>query len=210
MDTCIIFGAAGFDRLIAPPKNGDLLIAADGGLQHFDKLDRKPDIIMGDFDSLGFVPQHAAVFPVEKDDTDLMLAVRHGLSKGYREFHLYGALDGDRLDHTVANFQTLAFLRSQDARGYLIGKHYLATVIQNEAVRFPAACKGILSVFCMGSDAHGVGIKGLKYGLENGTLTSAFPLGVSNHFIGTQAEISVRDGALLLLWDVSNGLPAVL
>lgn len=210
METCIIFGAAGFDRLIVPIETGDYLIAADGGLQHFEKLDCKPNVILGDFDSLGFVPQSAEVYPVEKDDTDLMLAVRHGLSKGFREFFLYGALDGSRLDHTVANFQTLAFLRKNGARGYLIGKHYLATVIENETIRFPASCKGIVSAFCMGSDAHGVTIRGLKYDLEDGTLTSAFPLGVSNHFIGKQAEISVKDGALLLLWDVANGLPAVL
>ena len=210
MEKCIIFGAAGFDRLIAPIEAGDYLIAADGGVQHFEKLDRQPDVIMGDFDSLGFVPQSAQVYPVEKDDTDLMLAVRHGLSKGFREFFLYGALDGSRLDHTVANFQTLAFLQKNGARGYLIGKHYLATVIQNGTVRFPAACEGIVSAFCMGSDARGVCIRGLKYSLEDGTLTSSFPLGVSNHFLGRQAEISVKDGALLLLWDVANGLPAVL
>ncbi len=210
MEKCIIFGAAGFDRLIAPIETGDYLIAADGGLQHFQTLDREPDIILGDFDSLGFVPQNARVYPIEKDDTDLMLAVRHGLSGGFREFFLYGALDGSRLDHTVANFQTLAFLRQNGARGYLVGKHYLVTVIQNETVRFPASCQGILSAFCLGSDARGVTIQGLKYDLKDGVLTSAFPLGVSNHFIGRQAEISVRDGALLLLWDVSNGLPAVL
>lgn len=210
MEKCIIFGAAGFDRLITTIENNDLLIAADGGLQHFDKLDRKPDVLLGDFDSLGYVPRNGQVFPVEKDDTDLMLAIRHGLSKGFREFHLYGALDGNRLDHTVANFQSLAFLKTQGAHGYLIGKQYLATVIQNQTLRFSPDCEGILSVFCMGSDARGVTLRGLKYELENGTLTSTCPLGVSNHFVGTQAEISVRDGMLLLLWDVSNGFPAVL
>ena len=210
MDNCIIFGAAAFDRLIAPIEKGDLVIAADGGLRHLDSIARKPDVILGDFDSLGYVPQSAQVFPVEKDDTDSMLAVRHGLSRGYRRFYLYGSLDGSRLDHTVANFQTLAFLRSHGAHGYLIGKQYLATVIQNETVRFSASCEGVVSVFCMGADANGVSIRGLKYPLENGTLSSAHPLGVSNHFIGEQAEISVRDGTLLLLWDVTNGFPAII
>lgn len=209
MDTCIIFGAAGLARLIAPIEESDLTIAADGGLRYFDALGRKPDVIIGDFDSLGFVPQDAQVFPVEKDDTDLMLAIRHGLSKGFREFHLYGALDGSRLDHTVANFQALAFLRSHGAHGYLIGKQYLITVIQNETVQFPASCEGILSVFCMGSDASGVSIRGLKYVIEDAMLSSTYPLGVSNHFIGTQAEISVKNGMLLLLWDVTNGLPTI-
>lgn len=210
MNTCIIFGAAGFDRLIAPIEDGDYLIAADGGLQHFERLGRKPDAVLGDFDSLGFVPQGAEVFPVQKDDTDLMLALRHGLSRGFTAFSLYGALDGSRLDHTIANLQALSFLRKQGARGYLIGKQYLATVICNEAVRFPAGCQGILSVFCMGAAAHGVTLRGLQYPLENGTLTGDFPLGVSNHFTDAPAEISVQQGALLLLWDAENGFPAVL
>ena len=210
MDKCIIFGAAAMCRLAVPIENGDYLIAADGGLRHFNGIGRKPDVIIGDFDSLGYIPQDARVHPVEKDDTDVMLAVRHGLEQGYREFHLYGAFDGSRLDHTIANFQTLAFLQEHGARGYLIGKQYLATVIRNETVRFPATCDGILSVFCMGRDAKGVSIRGAKYELENGTLTSDFPLGVSNHFMGTETEISVEDGKLLLLWNTENGLPAVL
>ena len=210
MDKCIIFGAADFDQLIAPIESGDFTIAADGGLQHFDKLGRAPDAILGDFDSLGYVPNSAQVFPVEKDDTDLILAIRHGLSKGFREFHLYGGLDGHRLDHTVANFQTLAFLRENGAHGYLIGKQYIATVIQNEAIRFPSSCQGILSVFCMGADATGVTIQNLQYCVDNATFQSCFPLGVSNHFIGAEAEISVKNGALLLLWDAKNGLPTLL
>lgn len=210
MDTCVIFGAAGFDRLIAPICDDALVIAADGGLRHFDELSRKPDVILGDFDSLGFVPEGAEVHPVEKDDTDLMLAIRHGLSRGCREFYLYGGLDGSRLDHTVANFQSLAYLSEQGAQGWLIGKDYIATAIGNKSLRFPANATGILSAFCLGRDAEGVSIRGLQYTLENGTLSSSYPLGVSNHFIGQSAEISVKSGTLLLLWDVSCGLPTLL
>lgn len=210
MNTCVIFGAAGFDRLLAPICDDALVIAADGGLRHFEKLNRKPDVILGDFDSLGFVPEGAEVHPVEKDDTDLMLAIRHGLSRGFREFFLYGGLDGSRLDHTIANFQALSYLSEQGAQGWLIGKDYIVTAIRNKTLRFPASATGILSVFCLGRDAEGVSIRGLQYPLENGTLSSSYPLGVSNHFIGQSAEISVTNGTLLLLWDVSCGLPKLL
>lgn len=210
MEKCIIFGAAAFSPLVAPIENGDLLIAADGGLRHFDALDCNPDVILGDFDSLGYIPNNAWVHPVEKDDTDLMLAVRHGLDQGFREFHLYGAFDGDRLDHTLANFQTLAFLQKHGAQGYLIGKQYIATVIQNQTIRFTAEWEGIISVFCMGCDARNVTIRGLKYEVENATISSDFPLGVSNHFQGREAQISVTDGQLLILWDTANGLPDLL
>ena len=207
MKKCVIFCAAGFDGLAAPIENNDIVIAADGGLLHTQRLGITPDVILGDFDSLGFVPEGANVFPVEKDDTDAMLAVRRGLAMGCREFLLYGSLDGKRLDHTVANFQTLQFLADHGAVGYLIGADHMVTVLKNGTLSFPPDADGILSVFCLGADATGVNIEGLQYILKDGTLSAGFPLGVSNHFIGTSARISVKQGSLLLIWDRKNGLP---
>ena len=207
MGKCIIFCAASFDGLAQPIGQDDYILAADGCLNHLKALSLVPDGILGDFDSLGYIPQGAAVFPVEKDDTDAMLAVRQGLQLGYREFVIYGGLDGQRLDHTVANYQTLQFLAENGAVGYLVGKDYIVTVVRNETIRFPAVKEGILSLFCLGPDARGVTIRGLQYPLENGTLTSGFPLGVSNHFVGSAAEIAVKDGSLLCMWDRKNGFP---
>jgi thiamine pyrophosphokinase len=136
-----------------------------------------------------------------------MLAVRHGLASGYRRFLLYGSLDGPRLDHTVANFQVLQFLANHGAQGYLVGLNCIATVIKNEVLHFPAEAEGVISVFCMGDDAKGVCLSGLKYPLDNGSLTAGLPLGVSNHFTGTPATVSVKNGSLLVLWDKKNGLP---
>ena len=209
MARCIIFGAGEFDTLILPMEQSDLIIAADGGLRHFGDAVRQPDVILGDFDSLGYIPQGAQVFPVEKDDTDVMLAVRHGLQAGFREFVIYGGMDGPRVDHTIANFQTLSFLRKQGARGFLVGKTHMATVISGETVTFSRDCKGILSAFCLGKDAAGVTIQGLQYTLENGTLCADFPLGVSNHFTGEEARISVESGSLLLIWEKQTGLPVI-
>ena len=207
MGKFVIFCAAEFDELLEPLSPADYLLAADGGLRHLDKLNLKPQGILGDFDSLGYTPQGAEVFPVEKDDTDAMLAARKGLELGWREFLFYGALDGPRLDHTVANFQTLQFLMDHDARGYLVGRDYLVTVIKNETISFPKEAEGILSLFCLGADAKGVTIRGLHYELESGVLTPGFPLGVSNHFTGKEATIQVTDGSLLVMWDRKNGLP---
>ena len=207
MSRCVIFCAAGFEKLAVPMEPEDLVIAADGGLRHTERLGIVPDVILGDFDSLGSVPAGANVFPVEKDDTDAMLAVRRGLELGYREFLLYGSLDGPRLDHTVANFQTLQFLCDHGAFGVLAGISTMAAVVKNGSLTFPAGCEGNVSVFCMGPDAHGVILRGLYYPLENGILTAGFPLGVSNHFTGESAEISVEDGSLLVIWEGKNGLP---
>ena len=198
MRNCVIFCAGDFHGLAEPVKG--ITIAADGGLAHMEQLGLTPDVILGDFDSLGYVPQNAKVFPVEKDDTDAMLAVRKGLEMGCDRFVLYGALEGPRLDHTVANFQTLQFLADRGARGYLVGKDSVVTVIKNGSLTLPAREKGVVSVFCLGKDAHGVNIQGLQYPLDKGTLTAGFPLGVSNHLIGEDAEISVEDGSLLILF----------
>ena len=207
MGTCVIFGAAGFDGLAEEIQKEDLVIAADGGLKHTESIGLMPNVILGDFDSLGYTPVGAEVFPVEKDDTDAMLAIRCGLDRGYRRFVIYGGLDGERLDHTLANYQALRYLADREAVGYLVGRRYLVAVVKNGKISFPAEAKGILSVFCLGADARGVTLSGLKYPLEDGALTSGFPLGVSNHFTGEKAEISVNDGSLLVMWDRENGFP---
>ena len=205
MGRCLIFCAGSFEKLALPVAQDDYILAADGGLAHLGKLGLTPDGIIGDFDSLGYIPQGAQVFPVEKDDTDSMLAVRKGLQLGYREFILYGALDGPRLDHTIANLQTLLFLEDHGARGTLVGLDYLVTTVQNGVLTLPLAQEGIVSVFCLGQPAEGVTIRGLQYELENGTLESGFPLGVSNHFIGKAASISVEKGVLLVMYDIEKG-----
>ena len=207
MAKCIIFCAGGFTELLSPVEKGDYLIAADGGLRHTEELGLVPNAVIGDFDSLGYTPTDATVFPVEKDDTDSMLAIRQALALGYRELCLYGALDGPRLDHTLANLQALQFLTDRGGVGYLVGEKYIATALKNGALTFPETAKGILSVFCMGQDATGVTLQGLKYALTDGTLTAGFPLGVSNHFIGEKATISVNNGSLFVLYDRENGLP---
>ena len=207
MASCVIFCAGGFEKLAQPMEKDDYILAADGGLAHVQKLGLAPNGIIGDFDSLGYVPENAQVFPVEKDDTDAMLAVRKGLQLGYREFILYGALDGPRLDHTIANLQTLLFLESRGAKGTLVGLKYLITTVKDGVLQLPKADEGIVSVFCLGEKAKGVTIRGLKYELENGTLESSFPLGVSNHFVGKESSVSVENGTLIVMYDIEKGFP---
>lgn len=207
MVKCLIFCAGEFSGMLDMPAPGDLCIAADGGYRHAQCAQICPDVVLGDFDSLGYIPEGAMVHPVRKDDTDAMLAVKYGLQQGYREFVLYGAMEGTRLDHTLAAYQTLQYLATAGAVGYLVGKDTLATVIREETVVFPQGKEGTLSLFCMGADARGVCLRGLGYSMEDGTLQSDFPLGVSNYFTKEQAVITVASGSLLCLWDRAVGLP---
>ena len=136
----------------------------------------------------------------EKDDTDMMIALKRGLETGYRIFHIYGGCGG-RFDHTLANIQCLAYLAQNHARGYLIGKKHTVTLIENERIEFPKERTGYVSVFSYGETARGVTIKGLKYTLTDAYLTDRVPLGVSNEFVGTPSLIRVREGRLLVVYE---------
>ena len=197
---CVIFCAGEFGGLTEEIREDDLVIAADGGVRHAENLGIRPDIILGDFDSLGYAPEGAEVHPVEKDDTDAMLAAKRGLEKGCREFLFYASLDGPRLDHTVANLQTLRYLADRGATGHLLGLRQQVTLLRNGKLTLPPREKGDISIFAFGGEARGVTIKGLRYELEKGSLTPSFPLGVSNGFVGKSAEISVDDGDILVIY----------
>ncbi len=181
---------------------GDLLIAADGGLTALQRRGLAPDVLLGDFDSLGYCPDGEDVlcYPVMKDDTDMMLAIRLGLEKGYRRFYLYGGTGG-RLDHTLANLQALGFLAAHGAVGFLFEAQQTLTWLQDGSARFAPQPEGLLSVFAPGGPACGVDLCGLQYPLQGATLSPTVPLGVSNHFTGQAATVTVRHGALLLAWD---------
>lgn len=197
---CYIFGAGSFYGLGHRPAPEDYVIAADGGWLACRKAGVLPDLLLGDFDSLESPPDfpHIVRMPVEKDDTDTMLAVKAGLDRGETEFHIYGGMGGRRTDHTMANFQTLLYLARRGAQGWLYGQEERYTAIHNGTLCLSARKSGIVSVFCLGADARGVEISGAKYPLHEAALSEEFPLGVSNHFVGETVTISVQDGSLLI------------
>lgn len=206
MKRCIIFSAGTFYGLRRRPGPGDYVIAADAGYLACLVAGVTPDLLLGDFDSLEKPKDFRnAIYsaPVEKDDTDTMLAVRAGLEMGCDTFYFYGATGGKRLDHTLANFQTLLWLRRQGARGYIYGDGFIWTVIENESITIEKTMEnGLVSVFCMGTVAKGVTETGLHYALTDAELTDDQPLAVSNHMHEDTATVTVREGALLVGWEL--------
>lgn len=202
---CCIFAAGQITEAEAKIPENAFVIAADAGLLFLRKRSVSPDLIVGDFDSLGEKPtgENVVYHRPEKDDTDTMLAVREGLSRGCDRFVIYGGLGG-RLDHTLANLQTLGFLCEHGARGYLVGAGTVVTAFKNGGVSFRDTLRGTISVFALGPDAKGVFERGLKYPLDDYTMTANFPIGVSNEFTGAPSEISVRKGTLLALWSAES------
>ena len=147
---CIIAGAGDFyEGAPIAPRAEDFVIAADAGYTALCRRGVRIDEVIGDFDSfMGRAPDHPNVYrlPVEKDDTDMLFALRVGLKRGYREFHLYGGVGG-RLDHALANLQCLAWLARQGCRGYLYGDKCVLSAIYNDCLRFRPLEDGIFSLF---------------------------------------------------------------
>ena len=110
MKRCYIVGAGDNFGTNFTKKENEYVIAADGGLKKLREMKVIPDIIVGDFDSLGFVPEGDNVIKhkVEKNDTDMMLSVKLAIEKGCNNIELYGGTGG-RIDHTIANFQAMLY-----------------------------------------------------------------------------------------------------
>ena len=210
---CYIVGAMSLTPALRPyPKLGDYVIAADRGFDSLMAYGVNPNLAVGDFDSLGHRPSHPNVIqlPAEKDDTDMVYAIRKGLALGYRRFVLLGGVGG-RLEHTLGNLQLLDWLALHGAQGFLAGEKTAATCLRDgKSISFPPSMAGYLSVFCNSGAAEGVTLSGLKYPLEDYTLTGDFPLGVSNQFLGVEASVSVERGSLLLIWEDKGGFYAKL
>lgn len=208
---CVIIGAGDLTvGQIEYQAGEDFLIAVDGGIMYCQLLDVEPDLLLGDFDSVdeewgaaverieGEAPEKVIRLSPQKDDTDLYAALKEGLRRGYKNFRLYAATGG-RLDHTLANIQSLLYLKRQGAVGYLMDGHGMILVLENESVTFKKEMEGYLSIFSLGKEAKGVTLGGLKYPLDAYTMTNDFPIGISNEFIGEEATVTVEDGQLVVL-----------
>ncbi len=203
---CYIFGAGEHSPCDLQLKPQDYVIAADGGFDYLTEIGLRADAVLGDFDSVttSELPSDSIRFPREKDETDMMLAVRLGLEKGYREFAIYGGLGG-RLDHTLANIQILIYLSQNEAVGTLHGRDHSLRVITDSSVtfgkNFSANIPGnICSVFSLSDISVDVSIQGMKYELESANLTNGIPVGISNEFLGKRAVVSVIKGTLAVMW----------
>ena len=198
---CYIVGAGEDYGMDFVPRAEDCLIAADGGYRKVVEAGLHPDIVIGDFDSLGTRPEAEQVItlPTVKDVTDTWAAIDWARKQGYTRFHLYGCTGG-RVEHTLANIQTAAELAEKGMECLIFDKDQIITAICKKTATFSKDMKGYLSVFAYTDVCTGVGLKGLKYELEHATLTNRFPLGVSNEFVGKEASVTISTGIALLVY----------
>ncbi len=208
---CILMCAGEFSPIRHPISKNDYVIAVDGGLKYLLRCGIEPNLILGDFDSLteeekGYLrriyredPERIEQLPVEKDDTDTVAAVRRGLELGYMDYEIYGALGG-RLDHIMANVQTLLWLKHQGGDGALFDERTEIRILEQENFIFPDEFSGTFSIFALGEELRKVTLRGTKYEADQVTITNDFPLGISNETLdGVRSEIEILYGAALLI-----------
>ena len=206
MERCVIFGGGEITDLRYTQsilRDDDYIICADRGYAYCVSLNIKPDLVLGDFDSYtGDMPEQCEIlrYPVEKDDTDTMLAVKEAISRGYKNIVMVGMLGG-RLDHTFANIQTLVYAAQHGAKAAIADKSCrIASMCGGQSLTIPYERGYHFSVFCHSDTAWGVDIRHAKYEVENVEMTNGFPMGVSNDFLpGENAVVNVRKGILIIV-----------
>lgn len=207
---CILIGAGDLTISEIPIGENDLCIAVDGGYEYCKLLEITPDYILGDFDSISEKEAEGVaeiaraeedkviILPVEKDDTDMLAAIKLGLSKGYQSFRIYGGMGG-RIEHTIANIQCLLYLKEHDAVGYLMDGTGMILVAKEEEISFQDSLEGYMSLFSMGDKAT-VTIENMKYLLKEQEVTNSFPIGISNEFVlGEKGKVTVHEGSVMMI-----------
>lgn len=186
----------------------DIVAAVDSGLEFFLKAAEKPDVIVGDFDSvtqetLAFFKGQQGIDWVtlvpEKDDTDTEAAIREVIGRGCKRIHILGAT-GSRLDHVLANIGLLGL-------GFSCGVEILMVDSCN---RIRMVKKGIsipkkeqfgeyVSLLPFTPKVSGLTLKGMKYPLFQYEYSCFSSLGISNEIVEDVAEISFTEGILLVI-----------
>ena len=195
---CHIIGAGDFYKEHLRYGEGDFLIAADAGYSYLKSVGLSPDVTIGDFDSLGQVPDtEKIILPVNKNDTDTGYAARWAYNKGFRRFELHGCTGG-RFDHTIANLQTAAMLSRLGCDVRIHDKLYTYYALTDSSISFGSEAIGTVSVLAHGSKAT-VSIEGLEYELNSTVIDPFYPLGVSNAFTSQKSRITVHSGTILVI-----------
>lgn len=201
---CIIIGAGNFINEHIVKESNDLVICADAGYMHAKNLGIIVDLVVGDFDSMIDIPKDTPILrlPQEKNETDLYIAIEEGIKRGYQDFDIYGALGG-RIEHSIANIQILASLCEKNISAKLYDNQTVVELLPRGTYILDKSYSGYLSLFSY-SPKSVITLKNLKYEVNEKTITSIFPLGIDNEFIGESAMIKVHEGLVLSIINKKN------
>src|SRR6056297_4317338 len=177
----------------------DFIIAADGGYNNLKRAGIAPNLLLGDFDSIGQVPDNCQFeinkFQKEKDFTDIELAIEFALKKACNHICLAGAT-GSRLDHSIANILLLRKLLESSIEAEIVDEHHEIFLVEGRK-NLSNRNGSLLSLLPLDPIVSGVYLRGFKYPLENSTIKMGDTLGISNVAISDNCEISVENGILM-------------
>ena len=203
MSRCIIVGGADiniYSYIKSLINSDDFFIFCDSGLKHMEKLEIKPDLIVGDFDSCEN-PQldiETIVLPCEKDDTDTYFAIKEAIKRGFDDFMLIGVV-GQRLDHTLGNVSILLYLESFSKKGVIVDDYSTMLIVSKEP-QYIDDSYSYFSLLNITGVAKSVCIENAKYPLQNAKIDCEYQYAISNEVIkGKTAKVWVNNGKLLLI-----------
>lgn len=193
------------DLVIEKPEKGDLVIAADAGYLIAKEMGVTPDIVLGDFDTLGEenIPEGIECLrvPAEKNDTDTQLAVSVAIERGAGEIVIIGGLSG-RIDHTLSTLAILEDLwERKEGRIYATltdGKNRVR-FIRNSGTILPRSQYRYFSLIAADETVKGITLDGCKYPLKNGRISRRHQWAVSNEIVGNCALIEIKRGGVWVI-----------
>lgn len=177
------------------------VVCCDAGFTVAQRLGLKIKAAIGDFDTLGYIPESdcdVITFAKEKDDTDTMLAVRYAIENGYEKVRIICALGG-RVDHLYANIQTLHFLSKSIPDSRIISDDCEMLILNSSSIAIHKSRFRYFSVFSVSDESKGVLISGSKYEASGALLKNDYPLGACNEFVDDKVNISCENGSLMIV-----------
>ena len=185
----------------------DLVIAADGGARHAERLGRRIDRWVGDADSLGEAGLRALAatgiaierHPTDKDATDAELALRAAAAAGARRITVLGALGGSRIDHELGNVFLLAISELDRREVTLLDAAARIRLVGPGTTGLAGRVGDVVSLLPFGGDAEGVVTRGLRYPLRDERLAAGPARGLSNVRSAADAAMIVQRGRILVV-----------
>ncbi|MEI6610854.1 MAG: thiamine diphosphokinase [Deltaproteobacteria bacterium] len=182
-----------------------LIICCDGGVRHLQQTGIKPDVIIGDMDSIdsdqleSYSRQDVKIikYPASKDFTDTELALDYAINLKPAVIYIWAALGG-RLDHTLSNLFLLEKTKALPIKAYLIDE-YCEVFLLSSDVTINESAGQTVSLIALSPQVEGIALRGFLYPLDDAILRMGESRAVSNIINDDEAKISVRSGCLLVI-----------